>query len=780
MNSPNTIRSVNTVRDALVRGLRDAAQYNPMDLEAPIAILWPDSEGAWSEVAEMLQRAIPLVRLGEFDLQAATGPAVYLRLAVAAQSRKGGGEGSFPPIVYLPGLSRRQLVDTEALPEQLRALGGLTFRSAFFAQKNGSDWTPLAFFTNSSTGLNLKVTNDRETKDALRRLLPRLLDLEIAELRGKDLTSVELAAIAVDDPVRDILLWLDNPEHFKVEATASGAWPAFVGLVGAKYSIDPDKDGPLAAGVRLGDRLGPWNAVWSRFADSPQSFPGIPQLLMMAKPEGLMPLHSDSWPQENEESEAAAFSALAALVGQPISAVRQRLSELNKTHQPRLSSVWASLGMTPAAETLQQLESLARATATTATGNTVAELSDHYVSTGWQADRLFIRSLRSLEAGHPSVKDATRVAEALYRPWLEATAASFQNAWQSTAPSPPNPPLGSGSATDGTCAVFVDGLRYDIAADLAEELDQRGFQTSLDWSLAAVPTVTSTCKPAVSPVSEEFAPGGPELAPQCIGGQAYSQDQLKRALEKNQWSFIPADSEGDPAGRGWLEGGDIDNLGHSLGAKLAHHLPSQVSALTARIAELLAAGWEVVKVVTDHGWILLPGKLPKTHLSEHLTVKRKGRCARLTVSAESPAGLPVLSWRWDPSVRIALAPGIHAFEEGKVYEHGGISPQESVVPVLTVTTTGSSVGNSQLSIDIVWTNLAVQIECNAAPEGSIVDVRARAADPESSLINQPKILKNGKARLMASDEYEGAAAVVVILGSGNQLLAQQLTQIPEG
>ena len=45
MNSPNTTRSVSTIRDALVRALRDAAtQYNPMDLEAPVAVLWTDSD----------------------------------------------------------------------------------------------------------------------------------------------------------------------------------------------------------------------------------------------------------------------------------------------------------------------------------------------------------------------------------------------------------------------------------------------------------------------------------------------------------------------------------------------------------------------------------------------------------------------------------------------------------------------------------------------------------------------------------------------------------------
>jgi hypothetical protein len=772
-------RFVSTVRDALVRALSDAAQYNPMDLEAPVAVLWPDSEGAWAQVAESLRRVLPLVKLGPYDAELGSGPAVHLRLAVADHAHKIGGEGGLPLIVYLPGVSRRQLVDTEALTEELRPLGGLIVRSAFFAQKNGSDWTPLAFFTNSITGLNLRVASDRETKNALRRLLLRLMDLEISELRGRELTSIELAGIAVDDPVWQILLWLDDPERFKSEALASGEWAAFVELVRAKYGVDPDKDGPLIAGQKLGDRLGPWASVWSRFADAPRSFPAIPALLRQAQPEGQIPLHAESWPQENEEAEAAAFAAVAALASQPISAVRERLVELRRTHTPRLASVWAKLGMTPAAELIEQLSDLSVATSATAPGNTVTDLATHFVSTGWEADRLFMGCLSSLEPGHPSAKEANKVAEALYRPWLEATVTSFQNAWQSAGPGPSPSPVDTGSVSDGTCVVFVDGLRYDIAAELAHDLNQRGLQTSVDWSLAAVPTVTSTCKPAVSPVSGAFVAGS-ELAPQCVGGQAYSQDQLKRVLEENKWDFIPADSAGNPAGRGWLEGGDIDTLGHSLGARLAHQLPSQISTISARVSELISAGWKVVKVVTDHGWVLLPGKLPKTHLPEHLTVKRKGRCARLTDAAETPAGQPILPWRWDPQVRIAIAPGIHAFEEGKVYEHGGISPQESVVPVLTVTAAAPASSASQISIDVSWAGLAVQVECGSAPEGAIVDVRARAADPESSLIGRPKALKDGRVRLMASDEHEGSAAFVVVIGNGDQLLAQHLTQIPEG
>ncbi|MEG3054836.1 MAG: hypothetical protein RQM90_01190 [Methanoculleus sp.] len=44
-----------------------------------------------------------------------------------------------------------------------------------------------------------------------------------------------------------------------------------------------------------------------------------------------------------------------------------------------------------------------------------------------------------------------------------------------------------------------------------------------------------------------------------------------------------------------------------------------------------------------------------------------------------------MPWFWDRNVRVALAPGITCFEAGKEYEHGGLSPQEVVVPEIVVT-----------------------------------------------------------------------------------------------
>jgi hypothetical protein len=766
-----------TVRDALLSAIRAVADdYNSADEVAPVAVLWPDADRAWGSIVELLTNDLRVARLGDYQPEVNAGPATFLRMAVASQNGQG-----FPPLVYLPGVSRKQLVDTESLPEALRPLAGLLVRGGVFAQRNGkgNDWTPFAFFTNAGVGLNLKVSGDAETKKALGRSLPRLLDVEVSSLRGRDLGSVDFDLLVVDDPARDILLWLNNPDGFQAEARSEGKWAGFVSLVSGKYDVNPEKDGPLAAGARLGDRTGSWAKVWERFVESPRSYPGVPDALRRSKPEGVIPLHTDSWPQDNEEAEAAAFARLSVLAGKPTADIRQGLLTLGEDHAQRLKTVWAQLGQTPAAHVVEQLLELANAASSTAAGFSVKELAEHYASSGWRADDTFLRTLRSLDLGHPSAAAVTQLAETLYRPWLEATTASFQNAWQCAPPASSPRSITQAVENAGTCIVFVDGLRYDAAVTLSDTLDQRGMTTRLDWAFAAVPTVTSTCKPSVSPASHEFG-GGAELAPKRVSGPAYSQEQLKRALADNGWIFIPSDADGDPSGRGWVEGGDIDNLGHNVGAKLAHHLPSQISSLAARVSELLAARWQRIIVVTDHGWLLLPSKLPKQALPEHLTVIRKGRCARLRDDVAAPPGISVFPWRWDSDVQIAIAPGIHAFEDGKVYEHGGISPQESVVPILVVTQGIPSPAPMRLNIDVSWVGLTLQVECGFAPEGALVDIRTRAADADSSLVTCPKPLKNGKARLLASDEHEGAAAFVVVLDEGNRPLAQQLTQVPEG
>src|SRR5690606_9596717 len=86
-------------------------------------------------------------------------------------------------------------------------------------------------------------------------------------------------------------------------------------------------------------------------------------------------------------------------------------------------------------------------------------------------------------------------------PWLEAAAITFQAAVQSMGAGQPGSHGAAGGSPPGTCVLFTDALRFDLAQQLAAGLEQRGLDCHVRPYLAALPTVTGTAKPAASPVA---------------------------------------------------------------------------------------------------------------------------------------------------------------------------------------------------------------------------------------------------------------------------------------
>ena len=87
-------------------------------------------------------------------------------------------------------------------------------------------------------------------------------------------------------------------------------------------------------------------------------------------------------------------------------------------------------------------------------------------------------------------------------------------------------------------------------------------------------------------------------------------------------------------------------------------------------------------MVTDHGWLLLPGGLPKVELSPHLVATKWSRCA--AVKGGSTPNIPTYPWYWNPVLRSPRRPASAAFVANTEYAHGGVSLQECVIPDLIV------------------------------------------------------------------------------------------------
>ena len=134
---------------------------------------------------------------------------------------------------------------------------------------------------------------------------------------------------------------------------------------------------------------------------------------------------------------------------------------------------------------------------------------------------------------------------------------------------------------------------------------------------AGLPTVTATAKPAVSPVTKEIKGltlGEDFLPATAVGCQPLTTDRFRKLLAAAGYQYLGSDETGDSSARAWTENGELDKLGHSLQGKLASRVEEQVELLLERIESLLDAGWREIRIVTDHGWLWLPGGLPKVEL----------------------------------------------------------------------------------------------------------------------------------------------------------------------
>ena len=759
-----------TFLDALVAALEAAGTYNKQDQAPPAAVLWTDEQRQWEELIPQIRERVPVFTWGSYDPEAHRGPAYWLRCIVDRTIERAPPE-DVTPILYLPDVSRQMVRATEACPRELQPLAELQYRGVLWTQKNARDWTVAAFLQNKEEGLGLDVSADGASQEALRRSLPKLAEQPLGALRAEaPIRAPFLNSLLHPDEVRRILDWLSDPDAMRSRSTPE-EWSAFIEVCQTRYDFDPDADGPIAATRLLGQRNGQWDGVWRRFEEAPARYTTLPDKLRQARPEKLLPLvdHVESWPQDNEDAEAGLREGLSRAASLDMESACRRVLELEQEHGGRRVSIWSSLGRSPLAAALEHLAQLARECDKPLTGSGVQDLLNSYSNGGWKVDRAVLRALAEV-VSPDDVAAVGSVLRTLYRPWLEEGAVAFQEAISSepsayVAMTPPDP-------TPGTCILFVDGLRYDLANELSQVLGASGSECAVTPVLAALPSVTMTGKPAVSPAAHSFSGQSPPgLEPTRVStGSKMTTESLRAEIEAAGVQVLPSEELGDPFGCAWTEFGTIDQRGHARGSRLASEVDGEIRQLAFRIESLLTHGWQRVVVVTDHGWLLLPGGLPKAELPEHLTVLRKGRCA--IVKADAQVGAPRFPWRWNPDVEFAAAPGISCFVAGKDYEHGGVSPQECVIPVVSV---AAPVSASAPSIEqIVWRGL----RCNVTIENPLsvmrVDIRARAGDADSSLADSGKELTpDGSAALfIQDDEHEGAGAVVVALGENGAVVAQ--------
>jgi hypothetical protein len=332
-----------TLLEAVRESLSQASRYNPADMVAPAVILWTDADAQWQPLVELLRPLMPeLLTLGKYQPEHMIGPVIWLRCVIESTLPGVSMLGNATPVIYLPHVSRQTLRAVEECPVALQPLVELQYRGVVWTQKNGKDWTVEAFLVSEDGGLGLDVATDRLTRQAMQGALSQLAATPIARLDGKRLEAEDFRRLMLGDPVRDLLLWLNDPVGTR-QQWQEAKWRAFCSHCKAEYRFDPEREGDIVAGEKLGCHAENWDMVWLRYKESPTLYPNIPSLLRRAKPSKLL-FDKEPWPDENDEQEEALRAALIRLAPANPAEAHTTIQGLEQEHGAR-TGAWATPGV---------------------------------------------------------------------------------------------------------------------------------------------------------------------------------------------------------------------------------------------------------------------------------------------------------------------------------------------------------------------------------------------------------------------------------------------------
>tara|TARA_R110000782_G_scaffold270471_1_gene371546 strand:+ start:63067 stop:65349 length:2283 start_codon:yes stop_codon:yes gene_type:complete len=757
---------MSTPLDALVASLRESASYNAAAEAPPEAAVWCDTNNDFLSLVPSLRDRLPeLFTYGDYSLADRTGPAVWLRAATAGAINGVTWPEGLTPIIYLPGVGREILKGAEDCPALLQPLVWFTVAGSFFGHVNGKDWTLRAFLVSERGALRLRINDDAATRSALAAAAPRFFSRPVDELKTKTWDADQFNSLLAPDLDADMLDWIDG--HLN-EAADPARFQAFANLSAKQLDFDPRKLGFPDAVRRLTKRDGRWRQIWARF-EGANGYEGVVAALALQEPTNLFDHgdNPDAYPKLNSKGETKLRQDLLSLSDLSPETAKARIMALEDEHCWRRQTIWARRGDAPLAQALTHLVAVAAAKPLPPhDGQALATAYvDHGCTIDWAAMQALAAAPRQIDR-----EAVTAAIRAIYLPWLEEGAVALQELLKTGKLKLATPPT---AAPDATTILFVDGFRMDLAHELKRRLAGQGLNVALNWSWSGFPTVTATCKPMVTPVAHLLSgpPQTSDVLPIAPDGKAASKSVLYKLMKNQGWE---TDSALLPDQKLWAETADFDEEGHALGAKLAERLDAGIRDTADSVMQLIRAGRNV-RIVTDHGWLLMPGGLQVATLDAGLTEAngKRTRCAMVKSRAET--SYLQLPWTWNDQVYVAAATGARSFYAAYEYAHGGVSPQECILPVMDIS---GSAASSDVSItEARWEGLRLRIAVVGGADLR-ADVRLGIETAGISLAKGGRVLdEQGMTSVLLSDEHEGDAASIVILDDHDRVVAHRTTKV---
>ena len=458
------------------------------------------------------------------------------------------------------------------------------------------------------------------------------------------------------------------------------------------------------------------------------------------------PFVDDLWRRELRAAVGPDGAGLAERGGQ-VREIAQRRGALFWTRRrPEHKRAWESIELAA-----QLVEGARQAVEQSERLGSVAEFMERYQDGWWRLD-LWALELAAREEDLDPEDRSCFVSPAwqVYGDFLDAVNRRFVDAvrregWRPE-PSAFWPRVRSGRRR--TAIFFVDAFRYDLARRVAESLGD-DFSVDVKAVRGVVPSITELGMAALLPAADqglEVAWGPDRIRVRIDGHEVGSRSERRDWLERHLGRKSRILDLDEVAG---ADLADVERLVlfsrelDEYGTFAAHLHPQGLLELVDRIARairlLLDRGFQRFLLVADHGFLYVPPDIEPQRLSPgtaRIVKHRFAIGARLegcwTAAAHElgirnsdvlafPAGLAVFSLQGAPSQ----------------FLHGGLSLQESLVPVLTlqVTRPASRVEVFLGDLDRITSRIAVipvrasQSDLLAAPRR----VRVRVGDRESDV-----------------------------------------------
>jgi hypothetical protein len=135
------------------------------------------------------------------------------------------------------------------------------------------------------------------------------------------------------------------------------------------------------------------------------------------------------------------------------------------------------------------------------------------------------------------------------------------------------------------------------------------------------------------------------------------------------------------------------------------------------------------------------------------------------------------NWTWCDDVSVAMAPGVSTFAGNDWYGHGGLTLQESLIPVLEIRADGGGNAGVASIKSWKWKRLSLHMEAGVPGVRTYADLRKKAAKADTSIVEAAELVDGRASLVVVDDGLEGESAFLIIVDKSGQVLVQQVVPI---